>query len=265
MVTVVSHSRIRRLVEEHRPNAMFFQGPDSVGKWTTAEWFREALSPVEGDILRTRYLSVDRARAVVSFLQTSPYGESRLAIVGIDDSTNAAQEVMLKAVEEISPAHWIIFVGEQDLIPPLLSRVLRYRFSYLSVSDIEAVLALKGFGEAKAARLAHAANGQVQNALDHHETQEKKIVVQAAVRSILEHDPKTLGQLVSRWSEDHTDLLAMMCREIITARWGAWTETEAEGVPKATALKILRSLRMNVRPRLIVQASLMSVLMGEAA
>lgn len=215
-------------------------------------------------MLRVRLLTSDDARSVVRFALASPLGVRRLAIIRLDQATPAALHVLLKTLEELPPTTHIILIATEMPLETIVSRAEMFRFSLLTEEQVEDVLLQRKFKPTEARRWASLSGGQVRKALDLVEDLDAKITVLSAVRAIRERDANGLDNLATKWTDQHSDLLGALCREAITGRWRIFSDAEVEGMGKKLPLSILYALRPEIRPRLVVRASLMSVLKGAA-
>lgn len=259
---VVGHEEILDRLSSGLPPVSLFLGPASVGKWTTAEHMLRAHEVRDGDLLRIRSLTMDDARLVAQFTGTAPLGDCKLAIVRLDAATPAALHVLLKTLEEVPSSARIVLVSTELPLETITSRSEIFRFALLSQEQVEDVLIQRNFKPTEAKRYAALAGGQIRKALSFVDGLDAKITVLASVRAIRERDSSALDNLAVKWTDEHTDLLATLCREVITGRWRIFMEAEVEGIGRKLPLKILTALRTDIRPRLVVRASLMSVLKG---
>lgn len=224
----------------------------------------EHLSSVWGvdprNVFRFKTLTMDDARSV-SFLGSMP--GNRLFIVQADATSPAVLEVLLKALEESSTARFIL-VSTKEPPKPVTSRCSVFRFALLSTGEVEQVLLGMRFSKVNAATLAESSGGQVSTALALSKSSGAKIVVLAASRAIRERDESALEVLAPQWTDEHTRLMVTLATETITGRLRVFEESDVEGADRKTALSVLRALYPQIRPRLVVRSSLMSVLRGAA-
>ncbi len=261
---IVGHEEILGNWEKSIPRVSLFVGPRSVGKWTTAEYIRNALGITEADVLRISTLTMVAARTVVRFVKTAPVNarSGKLAIVRLDGASDAATVVLLEALEELKAYAKVILVASTFPPPTVTSRSMVFNFGLLSQSEIIEILTRRKLGVAEATRYAELSGGTVKGALDAAMGNAEKNDVLLALRAITGREASLLEKLADRWTEAHTDLLVAWCIESITTRWKLFTEAEVEVPGTKLQIKILMALRAKVRPRLIVRASLMSVLRG---
>lgn len=122
----------------------------------------------------------------------------------------------------------------------------------------------KGMNATEAKRLAELSGGQIKKAFEALDELTIKPVVLLALRAFREHDAAALDRLADKWSDEHTSLLVKWCTESVTDRWALFSEAESELPGRSLPLKILMALSADIRPRLVVRSSLMSVLRGPA-
>lgn len=262
---MIGHVQSREELEKARPHgSLLFLGPQSVGKWTLARHLIRVWGVPDSDVIMCHKLSMDVARELSETLQFyPPSGDFRVIVIRYDGSTWPVLNVLLKTMEAASNVNHFILVGSALLPGTITSRCQVYRLSLLSTQEVEQILLDRRFSPTEAKRLAAASGGQVRDALNHADDSELRTTTLAAVRALTEHDPAALDALAARWTVENTAMLATLCHEVITKRWAMFASSEVEGFPKPMALKILTVLRADIRPRLTVRSSLMSVLRGE--
>lgn len=262
-MAVVGHERITRVLALELPQVSLFVGPDSVGKWTAAEWLRREHAILDGDLLRIRRLTVDDARTLVRFASIAPVGARKLAIVRLDRATPASLHILLKSLEEAHESVRFILIAREKTLPTVVSRAEVFQFSLLTTEQVTTILLKKNFKPVEAKRYAELSGGHVSRALAMVEGMDAKITVLSAVRALRERDAVALDNHAGKWEDKHTELLAELCREVITGRWRVFSDAETEGMGRKLPLRILTALRQEIRPRLVVRYSLMSVLKGD--
>lgn len=259
---MIGHERVRAAIGSRFPRVMLFIGPPSVGKRTLAETIRKEHNIGRDDVLRVGKLSVLTARDVVRYASMAPRGDYRLLIVRLDGSSQAAQNVLLKALEEAPETTRFILTSEDLPQPTIASRCEVHRFSLLSDEEVVKVLLEKDFKEGTARKLAALSGGRVRRALEAGKISDLKVPVLSMVRALMEKDGKAVELLSTKWTDEHTDLLATLCRERITARWSVFQEAEVGDLTKILAFYVLQALRTDAKPKLMVRTRLMTILRG---
>ena len=259
---IFGHKNLVEALEQNLPPVSLFLGPSSVGKRATAEHLAAHHGVAEIDMLRINHLSMDSARDVVSFASVQPSTHAgRLAIVQLDSAYPGALHVLLKTLEDTSGTTRFILIAQNRPLETIVSRSTVYWFGLLSDAELSDVLSeVRGFKKETAERLSLKAGGQVSRAFEFASGYEQKPVVLQAIRAFREHDPVLLERIADRWDDDATQLLSEWCTEQITGRWRIFQDVETEIQGRDLPLKILSALKLDIRPRLVVRFSLMSIL-----
>lgn len=252
-----------KVLRRSLPPVSLFVGPWSVGKHTMADTLLRAHMTSGSDVLRVKRLTAESAKDVVSFAHTAPMGLMKVAIIDLKHSTTGAVNVLLKTLEESPTTFRAILIAETLPAPVVASRARVFYFRTLSMKHMEQIYTERfKMKPSEATVAASRAGGQVMVGYESLKGYDSKNIVLLALKAFREHDPEQLDRLADRWTDDATDLLTIWCREQITGQWHVFNDAEAEMSGKSLALKILMSLRENLRPRLIVRSSLMKVLRG---
>jgi hypothetical protein len=217
--------------------------------------------------MRVHHLHIQAARDVVKFAATAPATErGRVAIINIDDARPDALNVLLKPLEESgSHMHFLLICSQR---PPrtILSRATLFTFGLLTEQEIAQILVQeRGIARAVAERVAASASGQVKRALSILVSIDDKAVVLSALHAIEAGDAEALDSLADRWREEHTTLLVDACTEGVSRQWKVFAPNEIGSLPRSVLLRIMMSVRNEVRPRLVVRSSLMDVLLRESS
>lgn len=246
------------------PRVSLFHGPHSVGKWTTAEWVRFKLGVSDSDILRVKRLLVADASLVSRFAATAPTrGTHRLVILNLDLASRASMNHLLKTLEESPETTYFILISTGSVSETILSRVTVFPFHLLTDASVATILTeKKKFKEIQAESLAYRAGGQVRRALAITEAAEAKPLIMQVLKAFREKDLVALEKAADGWTDRHTEFLSQWSHEAMTGRWKYFQEEEAEISGPRIPMTILAALRQDVRPRLVVRASLMSALRG---
>lgn len=246
------------------PRVSLFQGPRSVGKWTTAEMLRRRLSVSDSDVLRIKKLLVGDAVTLSRFASLRPTeGSLRLAIVNMDGASAPAVNHLLKALEDSPESSYFILVSSGYVLDTIRSRAAVFPFHALSTNDVATILETKKkFSPIQARIWAERSGGSVWAALSSAEAVETKPVVLLVVKAFRELDIAALEKAADRWTDKHTTYLTQWCHEAITTQWRLFNDDESGIEGRAIPMKILIALRADVRPRLLIRANLMSALRG---
>ncbi|WP_291985930.1 DNA polymerase III subunit delta' [Luteitalea sp.] len=188
---------LRAVVARSVPQSLLFDGPDGVGKRTTALALASAFNcqqpAVDGDacgacssckrIARAQHpdivlltpnekgtITVEMAREVIGQASYRPF-EARRRVVIVDEADSlqpAAQNALLKTLEEPPPSSMFVLVTARpdSLLETVRSRCPRVRFGRLGPSDLAEVLVRHcGVKAAEATGLAAMGDGSVARAL----------------------------------------------------------------------------------------------------
>lgn len=261
---IVGHERIVAQIEKQGvPPVSLFIGPESVGKRRLANQLAKKHCKDPRDTLRIHRLTAELARETANFLRTAPQSQGglRFAIINIDDAPKANLNTLLKSLEEMTDYSFVILLATVPPMDTIYSRVGEvFSFSLLSENEVETALLERGFGKTEAGVRAAESGGQLSTVYNHDETTKLKSLVLVVLRCFRERDNASLEALATRWTEEHTALLVKCAHEATTKRWRVFDEAEAEGIPGKVWLAILRALKPDVRPRLVVHAQLAGVL-----
>ena len=261
---IVGQEVLPRLMSEGLPPVALFVGPKSVGKWAVAEYLRYQNKILDSDVLRIHKLTSDLARTVVTFASTAPVGDMRLAIIELDSATPGAVHVLLKTLEESSPAHRFILIAQHLPLPTIVSRAQVHPFRLLTDAEVADILVeRRGFKPANAESLAALAGGQVAKALENAVNDGERALVLEALAAFRDHNPIALDATAPKWRDEHTELLTRWCHEALTGRWSLFNAEQMQ-LPDKLPLRILMAIRSNVRPKLVVRSQLMTLLRGNS-
>lgn len=258
------HAQIVATIEEHGlPPVALFLGPQGVGKRRLANQLARDLADDERDVLRINRLTADLARAVDQFVHTAPSGtRQRVVIANIDGAPQANLNTLLKSLEDVPVLmSRVILLASSPPLETVVSRAEQvYHFSLLTDEEVEQAMIMRGLGKSEAGLRSHEGGGQMLHLHDREEMAKQKSLVLVVARCFREHDHSSLEALGSRWTDDHTALLIKLAHEAATKRWRVFNEAEVGTIPGRVWLAILRAVRTEVRPRLVIHAQLAGVL-----
>lgn len=260
---IAGHLAIQeRLNRDGLPPVALFLGPKSVGRRRFANELAKALTNDPRDVLRINRLTADLARSLDRFIHTAPAGSrKRVAVVNIQSAPASNLNILLKALEDVPTFVHVILLATSEPMETVLSRMQGvYQFSLLTQADVEKALVLRGFSPTEAKIRAEEAGGQLDVVIDRDARNVLKPLVLVVVRCFREHDHASLEALANRWTDEHTNLLVKLAHEATTKRWRFFDEAEAGGIPGRVWLAILRALKPDVRPRLVIHSQLATVL-----
>lgn len=260
---IAGHEAVQeRIARDGLPPVALFLGPESVGRRRLANALAKDLADDPRDVLRINRLTADLARSVDRFIHTAPAGSGkRVAIVNVQGAPKNNLNILLKALEDVFTFVHVILLASSEPPETILSRVEgTYHFSLLPEADVEKALILRGYGKTEATIRAAESGGQLDTVLHRDEKTALKPLVLIVVRCFREHDHASLEGLATRWTDEHTKLLVKLAHEATTKRWRFFDEAEAGGIPGRVWIAILRALKTDVRPRLVIHAQLATVL-----
>lgn len=259
---IYGHADILERLSDSLPPVCLFTGPRSVGKWTLANEIRKRHQVFGSDFFYTGTLSADLSRRLVGFLSYAPAGSRKLAIVRIDNARHQALNAILKSLEELPPKVHVILIAEhlQTVPDTIRSRAEHYRFGYLNDENVKQVLITAEHVHPSEAEHHAAGAGAVSSAVPSSEDIQAKGLVLRALSAIQVHDAKALDALSGKWTERCTELMRIWCAEALSTRWRLFQPEETESMSTSSKLRILLCLKNDIRPKLVVRASLMTLL-----
>lgn len=257
---LIAHEKVVSDFMKELPQSSLFLGPGSVGKWTAAEVIRQKLNVSSSDVLRIKMSTADALRTYVRFASVSPVGGVKLAIIRYN---SANLDALLKTLEEPKPNVYTILISENSPKQTIRSRLRVFQFPLLTQDQVAQVLTdVQGFKPDYAKRLAKVAGGHVRKALSASQTDLPKLPVLSLLEAIATRDVARIETLANRWNDDCTDLLAHWCYEAITQQWVIFSEEESLIEGKRIPLQLLATIRANVRPKLLIRASILEYVKG---
>lgn len=251
--------------EQYVPQVSLFIGPRSVGKWTAAEEIRIIHGISNVDTLRVRKLDREAAGLIEAFIGSaasdSPF---KLVIVQLGQGYKKFQDALLKSLESETSQTKVIFISDREVSPTLASRAVRATFRFLSEESVYKVLTSNGKMSKKVAKEAAArSGGQIFRAFESiKETKEVGDIV-TVLQLLSTHDSATIAKLSKNWTSEHTSVLLLACREIISGQYRRFRKEELDNVSKNLAMTILTEVRESDRPQYVVKSRLMRYALGE--
>jgi replication-associated recombination protein RarA len=236
---IIGHEAVLAELERDLPPVTLLIGPESVGKATIARYLAACHAPPSGCAYYEK-LSAATAREIV---ENAPVLRAGLTVrvISLDTSTEAAQNILLKVLEE-PPAHCrFILVASRVPLLTILSRSRTYRMGMLSSEQVAEVLMLNGVSKAEAGKAAARGRGQVAPAMLSVDREASRItsVVAAAVRAASEGITVTVDMALRNWTPEHTRVLERWATEKANGRWVYFTPEFAPAATRHGALNIL--------------------------
>jgi replication-associated recombination protein RarA len=253
------HDSLRVILEADLPRVTLLTGFPSIGKWTLAEHLRWKHGFEGMDVLRIHKLTADHARSVVEFAERASIATKKLAIVRLDNATDRAQTILLKALEDTECV--FILISSTGALRTIRSRSEEFRLGMLDRDTLAQVVRSRtNLGEAASYRLADIGHGQVKRALNALDSSKSKGLVVRVLMALHEHDAEGLEHVALKWDDSATELLRIWATEAITQRWAVFTKEESLVVGINLPLKLLMALKPNLRPKLVVRSTLMAMI-----
>ncbi len=209
-------------------------------------------------------LSIDQVRTLVlSHASYAPHeGRARVFVVRrAEELSTSAANALLKTLEEpIEKMHFVLLTSQPDaLLPTILSRVQRVRFSQLPDELVAELLTLRGVSKDVADRVAPLSGGSMEIALglcDAEATEAREAFVSKALAAI---DAPSLSVTLELGEQSKGDkvalrvhLLALAARIATIAKKGEAAERWAASY--AHVLQALRDLDSNASPQLTLES-----------
>ncbi len=118
----------------------------------------KVISPENG-----KEIKIDQIREAINFLKLKSKGGKVLIIDNSERMNIEASNALLKTLEEPPEKTMIILVtsNQNKLIPTIVSRCKKVRFSPLSKEEVEVILSLKGLDEKKIKMLSEISDGSL--------------------------------------------------------------------------------------------------------
>lgn len=261
----IGHPLVEGRLKRSLPAAALLVGPQSVGKTTVAFEAIRSHGLRDDDVHRFKKLTVESARIISESSVVATRGRMKVYVVFLDDASENAMNVLLKALEESPRTTRFILIASELPNETIVSRTEVFRFPLLGEEDVEQILLSKGINPNVAKNAAKASSGQMIHALRYvRGATDEKMGVLAVVNALMNRDEEALSAQAAKWTDDHTLLLTSLSYELITKQWRVFDPAEVEGVPSKLALRILEAVRPRTRGRLTINASLMSILKGDS-
>jgi hypothetical protein len=238
-VRVVGHEALRAELERELPPVTLLLGPQSVGKTALAE---HAARYHHMSFVGYNGPSAAQAREIVEMVPRHLFGGFSV-IIGLDGTTEAAQNILLKVLEEPPPHIRFLLTASRPPLPTVTSRAVVHRVSLLSDAQVCEVLE-QLCGHNEAVRCAPLGRGRVAPALEaarsSGETARLRSGVAAALRAAQGGDLEALELTLRNWTPDHAGVLRAWAEEAATGRWLFFSDGFADGVTREQARRVIR-------------------------
>jgi hypothetical protein len=241
-VRLVGHEALRAELERDLLPVTLLLGPSSVGKTELAQHaarhHRMTSYGYDGP-------SAALAREIVGLVpRQRPQGGSIAVIIGLDGTTEAAQNILLKVLEDPPPHIRFLLTASRPPLPTVVSRAVVYRVSLLTDAQVAEVLE-QHCGRSEALRCAPLGRGRVAPALEAARDSDGgrlRSVVAAALRAAQDGDGAVLELALRFWTPAHAGVLRAWAEEAASARWVRFSAGFAPGVTSDQARRVLRAL-----------------------
>jgi hypothetical protein len=258
---MIGHDTARHYLEGRLPPATLLHGPRSVGKWTLAVHLAEFhhVAPIDRWLVEFGF-SVDTVRLITAYAMRAPYGQFKLIVGRLDDSSKPALNALLKTLEEPPPRVRFILLTSARTLPTVASRCTTFEMGLLSDQQVETIYKQQGLPNLQAERAARHARGQVDKGYELDSAVNHRNQVINLAKALATGDRDLFATVFSSWDCAHTDLLTTLFTECLTHRWTVYTEADTFGLHldrtrlwrMVSAITILPA----ARPRLGIRAAL---------
>lgn len=140
------HGHLDALISIPRPlpPTLLITGPAGVGKRTIASQIADAVSDSDQDLQILESPTVAEARQVTVHHRAASVGRLRVSRIDLTSTSAAAQQALLKVLEDTGPGSRFILHSNSPVLPTVTSRCFQVRLGSLSTSDLAAVLEDRG-------------------------------------------------------------------------------------------------------------------------
>lgn len=258
---MIGHAVARTHLERNLPRATLLYGPASIGKWTLANHLADhhRIHTVDRWLV-DHGLSISTVRLITAFSARAPHGPAKLIIARLDDASRAAQNAMLKTLEEPPPYIRFLFTTCERPLSTVQSRCTTFELGELTPAELERIYRDQGYTPVRARRAAVFARGSVKRGYAADSADSHRALVVNLIGSLATGDADQFAAAFGTWDGRCSELLTTFLTEALTRRWQTFTEAEAHGLhnDRARLWKMVAALTrvQGVRPRLGVRAAL---------
>lgn len=218
-------------------------GPPSVGKWTLTRHVAEHHRV--GQVDHATYpdgITADAARSIITFVSTAPFGALKLVTARLDNTTDAAYNVLLKTLEEPPPtARFLLtysgsITGRLTTLPATVaSRARVYRLGLLTTDEVRDILIQTGMSPSAATRAAALGRGQVRAAQQAAGADNHRSTALNVIRALALGDRDQYDRAFKGFDDSARQWLLVWFHEAITGQWAAFTEADTFGLRRDPA------------------------------
>lgn len=261
MTALVGHERVRDALEKSMPRVTLLIGPSGTGKSVLArhviERWRERRGSVEAVFFGA--VDADQARRIVREAAAVPPGAMRFFVAELDGSSEQAQNILLKVLEEPPDPVWFVLLSSRNLLPTVVSRAQVYWTGLLTGEQVAEVLTRLGVPDAR--RHALEGGGTVTGALeaarrDSEEVKRVRAAVSAVLRAAAGRDWEGASRSMRGWGPEHGALFMRWSAEAATGQWKEFSAAFAPGFTGPQALAAWRRLRADPESRNLAVSAL---------
>jgi len=264
---LIGHRDVVLAVRDHLPPVTLLLGPPGVGKWLAARVIAGLHHYPEHDVYQNKSgLKSGNAEDIQRFAQTAgatPAG--KLVMACLDESSEAAQAMLLKVLEEPPPGVKFLLTASQPPLPTVVSRCQVLRCGLLTPEQVEQVLVAQGVEARKARTASVICGGSVSGALALADSAEPVLQrVKQALKAASDKSPGEFSRIFrglpyqEPWADRHHRLLACWAAEAVAGRFMVFKVDDVPQLSRPSAqymLTMLTSLN-GASPRLADRAVL---------
>lgn len=252
---IVGHEAARAALEKELPSVTLLLGPSGTGKRTLAEHAICHHDIHRSNVIRVHKLDAETARAVVQAMDVIPQGGLKVIFIDLDGAGEAAQNILLKALEEAPDQFRFILIASAKPLDTIVSRSQAFRSGYLESRQVAAVLTLLG----KDPALARLSRGTVSGALaaggkKAEDAERENSVVAAVLRAARAGEWEAMNRAMRGWTPQHTQVLLEWSADV--GGYGAAFPEASALMTRGQARRVWRVLRRSPLSALMVTPAL---------
>jgi hypothetical protein len=268
---LVGHSQPWHYLKTALGPVTLLLGPDGVGKWTLAAKAAEQHGYPWQDVLRSpEAMTALGAQSITEFSQkagSTPKG--RLVLACLDGAAPAAQNALLKLLEQPPPKVKFILTASTPPLATVVSRCQVIRCGLLTEQQVEEVLLLTGSDPRTARAAAVMSGGSAAQARMLEDSAEPALEhVRKALAAASEGKKDRLPPLFrdGSWTLQHHRLLTHWAAEMLTGRFRMFRPADAPRLSKRHAryAMLMMTALDSARPRILDRAVLETIITTDA-